>query len=99
MSRRYLDLISLPFTDGISSARLEAVAKGGLTAKMPTRAGLRPPQRRDALAEVAFDELGPAIGERFSDILLAGADGAPVDLHADRAGRPALVVFYRRARW
>ena len=51
------------------------------------------------MAEVAFDKLGPAIGERFPDIQLSGLDGAPVDLHADRAGRPALVVFHRSARW
>jgi hypothetical protein len=51
------------------------------------------------MAEVVFDELGPSIGERFPDILLTGLDGAPVSLHPDRAGRPALVVFYRSARW
>jgi hypothetical protein len=51
------------------------------------------------MAETAFAELGPAAGERFPDMVLTGLDGTPVNLHADRAGRPALVVFHRSARW
>ncbi len=51
------------------------------------------------MADVASNELGPAAGERFPEMVLTGLDGAPVSLHADRAGRPALVVFYRSARW
>ena len=49
--------------------------------------------------QVDFQNLGPAIGNRFPDVILPGADGTMVDLHADRAGRPALVVFHRSARW
>jgi peroxiredoxin len=49
--------------------------------------------------QVDFATLGPAIGTRFPDATLPGQDGQPVDLHADRAGRPALVVFHRSARW
>ena len=51
------------------------------------------------MADVDFENLGPAVGERFPDIILAGADGKSIDLHADRAKRPALVVFHRSARW
>ncbi len=43
--------------------------------------------------------LGPAVGTRFPDVLLPDQAGRTVDLHADRAGRPALVVFFRSARW
>lgn len=49
--------------------------------------------------EAEFASLGPAVGTRFPDIVLPGVDGKPVDFHADRAGRPALVVFHRSARW
>lgn len=42
---------------------------------------------------------GPAIGTRFPDVVLPDQSGAPVRLHESRAGRQALVVFYRSARW
>jgi len=42
---------------------------------------------------------GPAVGQPFPEIRLADQTGAVVDLHAVRAGRPALVIFYRSARW
>ena len=42
---------------------------------------------------------GPAVGERFPDIRLPDQTGAPVDLHAARRGRQALMVFHRSARW
>ena len=51
------------------------------------------------MVEIEFGGLGPAIGERFPDIVLTGSKGALVSLEADRAGRPALVVFHRSARW
>jgi peroxiredoxin len=51
------------------------------------------------MVDVEFDKLGPSIGERFPDVSLPGQDGTTVNLHADRAGRPALVVFHRSARW
>lgn len=41
----------------------------------------------------------PDVGERFPDIALADQFGRQVDLHADRAGRRALVVFIRSADW
>ena len=43
--------------------------------------------------------MGPAEGKLFPGLNLRGIDGKFIDLHADRAGRPALVVFYRSARW
>jgi peroxiredoxin len=46
-----------------------------------------------------FSTIGPRLGERFPDLQLPDQHGQVVDLHAARAGRPALVVFHRSARW
>ena len=46
-----------------------------------------------------FRLIGPREGQRFPDVRLPDQDGTVVDLHAARAGRPALVVFYRSAEW
>ena len=46
-----------------------------------------------------FDRIGPRPGERFPDVTLPDQTGTMIDLHAARAGRPALVVFYRSAEW
>ncbi len=46
-----------------------------------------------------FSRIGPRQGERFPDIYLSDQTGTLVDLHARRAGRPALVVFHRSAEW
>lgn len=46
-----------------------------------------------------FAPIGPKIGERFPDIVLPDQSGRTVNLHAARAGRPALVVFHRSANW
>jgi len=46
-----------------------------------------------------FDTIGPKEGQRFPDVRLSDQTGALVDLHEQRAGRPALVVFYRSAEW
>ncbi len=46
-----------------------------------------------------FDHIGPRVGTRFPDIRLPDQTGRVVDLHEERAGRRALVVFYRSARW
>ena len=51
------------------------------------------------MTDVDFQNLGPAVGEAFPGVQLADYDGSAFDLHEDRAGRPALVVFYRSARW
>ena len=46
-----------------------------------------------------FDRVGPAIGARFPDIQLPDQHGQVVDLQTARAGRRALVLFYRSASW
>jgi peroxiredoxin len=43
--------------------------------------------------------VGPAVGELFPDFELPDADGQQVRMHASRAGRRTLVVFYRSAAW
>ena len=50
-------------------------------------------------AETAMRDIGPAVGTRLPEIVLADQAGRSIDLHQDRAGRRALVVFYRSARW
>ena len=52
-----------------------------------------------AMPQLDFSTIGPRVGQRFPDVRLPDQRGRVVDLHADRAGRPALVVFYRSARW
>ena len=49
-----------------------------------------PPSHRD---------IGPPVGAPFPDVVLPDQHGAPTDLHRARAGRPALVIFFRSARW
>jgi len=46
-----------------------------------------------------FRAIGPKEGQRFPDVRLSDQTSALVDLHLHRAGRPALVVFYRSAEW
>ncbi len=46
-----------------------------------------------------FRKIGPNEGERFPDVVLSDQRGRVVDLHAARAGRKAIVVFYRSAEW
>lgn len=42
---------------------------------------------------------GPEIGTRLPDIVATDQSGRQVDVHADRAGQPAVVVFSRSAVW
>jgi hypothetical protein len=42
---------------------------------------------------------GPPVGSAMPDIVLPDQDGRVVDLHADRAGRRALLLFHRSADW
>ncbi len=51
------------------------------------------------LPPIDFTAIGPAIGTPFPDVRLPNQRGRVVDLHAARAGRRALVVFFRSARW
>lgn len=46
-----------------------------------------------------FSRIGPALGSRFPDVRLPDQTGRTVDLHAERAGRRALVAVYRSAGW
>ena len=46
-----------------------------------------------------YSTIGPPPGSPFPDFALPDAQGKPLSLHAWRAGRRALVVFYRSARW
>jgi hypothetical protein len=60
------------------------------------------PQTPDATPQppvIDFDSVGPATGSIFPDVVLPDQHGNPIDLHAARAGRRALVVFYRSADW
>jgi hypothetical protein len=52
-----------------------------------------------SLPVLDFLTIGPSVGARFPDIRLPDQTGRLVDLHIERAGRPALVVLYRSARW
>lgn len=60
----------------------------------PAKPGLGP--RQDPTSEFPT---GPAVGERLPDIVAPDQHGDLVDVHTDRAGRPAVVVFYRSAVW
>ena len=42
---------------------------------------------------------GPALGARLPDFTLVDHTGRTVNLHADRAGAKAAVVFFRSAVW
>ena len=46
-----------------------------------------------------FSIVGPQVGERFPDVVLPDQHGNPVDLHAARGERRALIIFHRSARW
>lgn len=51
------------------------------------------------MPQIDFGEVGPSIGGRFPDVVLPDQNGRTVDLHSARAGRRALVLFYRSASW
>lgn len=48
---------------------------------------------------IDFTTIGPAVGVRFPEITLPNQHGELVDLHTARAGRRALVHFFRSAGW
>lgn len=43
--------------------------------------------------------VGPAVGERFPELVLPDQYANEVDFHRHRNGRPAIVVFHRSADW
>ncbi len=51
------------------------------------------------LPSIDFTAVGPAVGAPFPAVRRPNQHGRVVDLHAARAGRRALVVFFRSARW
>ena len=42
---------------------------------------------------------GPEIGEPLPEFSLPDSSGRPIQMHADRDGHKAAVVFYRSAVW
>ena len=42
---------------------------------------------------------GPEVGSRLPDIIATDPTGRRLDVHADREGHAAVVVFYRSAVW
>jgi peroxiredoxin len=48
---------------------------------------------------IDFETIGPAVGSKFPNVELQDQHGSLVDLHANRGGRRALIVFYRSADW
>ncbi len=42
---------------------------------------------------------GPEVGERLPDVVASDSSGRTVNLHADRDGQPAVLVFIRSAVW
>jgi hypothetical protein len=46
-----------------------------------------------------FSAIGPQVGTHFPDVILPDQHGGPVDLHAVRGERRALIIFHRSARW
>ncbi len=42
---------------------------------------------------------GPEVGAKLPGVVAVDQHGRKVDLHADRGGRPAVLVFYRSAVW
>ncbi len=54
---------------------------------------------RSVIDNTDYRLIGPAVGDVFPDFELSDADGKPIRLHGWRAGRRALVVFYRSAAW
>ena len=60
-----------------------------------------PPEVPPAQRMPATDDFptGPALGERFPDVTLRNQRNEVVEFEAARAGRRALIVFQRSARW
>jgi peroxiredoxin len=48
---------------------------------------------------IDFTTIGPAVGQPFPALALPDQHGQLIDLHRARAGRRALVLFYRSADW
>jgi len=64
----------------------------GQVAPLPASAGPRTPPEKGFFT-------GPEIGEPLPGFTLRSSAGSEVDLHADRDGSKAAVVFFRSAVW
>lgn len=42
---------------------------------------------------------GPEVGQQMPDVQCTTLDDTRFDLHEDRAGRPAVFIFFRSAVW
>jgi len=51
------------------------------------------------MTDADYQAIGPAEGALFPDFELPNADGQRVRLHEWRAGRRALMIFFRSAAW
>ena len=60
---------------------------------------VRPERGFLVVTTVDYATIGPAVGSTFPDFELPDAHGIQVSLNGWRAGRRALVVFYRSASW
>ncbi len=60
----------------------------------PVKPGNGP--RRDPKGEFPT---GPDVGTQLPNIVARHHNDSTVDLHRDRAGKPAVVVFFRSAVW
>ena len=52
----------------------------------------------DRFPSIDFTVIGPAVGERFPDVVLPDQAGRAVDLHQVRGSRRALILFYRMSK-
>lgn len=57
------------------------------------------PSARPPLPELDVERIGPALGDRFPDVLLPDQRGVPIDVHDYRDGRRLLFVVHRSAAW
>ena len=60
----------------------------------PAKPGHGP--RQDPVGEFPT---GPAVGARFPDVVAVDHSGQVIDVHAHRADRASVFVFYRSAVW
>ncbi len=60
----------------------------------PAKPGVGP--RQDAAGEFPT---GPAVGDRFPEVVTLSHTGKVVDVHKHRGGRASVFVFYRSAVW
>lgn len=60
----------------------------------PVQPGTGP--RRDP---VGYSPSGPDVGEHLPDVRAADSTGRPIDVHAERDGKAAVMLFTRSVVW